>query len=165
MFSDGPKYAYKHLKLRKSCSFGNWSSSNGREYFLIIATLQIYCNLSTWKGQKQRGGLQLAIKHHKLAQKYKPLQRWRQKLNLSNLHIKKWKTVVKLCSCCFHWCTFRYCSRPFHELKPYWIALDCSKEGVVVRPSMSTGEKSKTLQDPCKPWTGECVWRKTANVA
>ena len=35
MFSDGLKYAYKHLKLRKSCSFGNWSSSNGREYFLI----------------------------------------------------------------------------------------------------------------------------------
>ena len=68
MFLDGPKYAYKHVKLRKSCSFGNWPSSNGREYFLI-ATLQIYCNLSRWEGQKQRGGL--SIKHHKLAQKYK----------------------------------------------------------------------------------------------
>ena len=51
------------------------------------------------------------------------------------------------------------------ELKPYWIALDCSKEGAVIRPSMSAGEKSRTLQDLCEPWTGECVWRKTASVA
>ena len=115
MFSDGPKYAYKHLKLCKSYSFGNWSSSNVREYFLIT-TLHIYCNLSRWEGQKQREGL--VIKHHKLAQKNKmmdnrALQRETrcftdnsQVINnhysdgdkkLTNLHIKQWKTVVKLC--------------------------------------------------------------------
>ena len=123
------------LNFRKSCSFGNWSSSNGRQYFRI-ATLQIYCNLSRWGDrQKQRGGL--AIKQ--LAQKYKmmdnrALQRETRCLtadksqvisnhysdddkNLTNLHIKQCKTVVKLWSCCFHWCTFRYCSRPFHDVK------------------------------------------------
>ena len=120
MFSDGPKYAFEHFKLRKSCSFGNWSSSNGREYF-VISTLQIYCNLSRRQDQKQRGGL--ATKYHKLAQKYKmmdnrALQRETRCLtdksqvisnyysdgdkNLTNLHIKQRKTVVKLCSCCFH---------------------------------------------------------------
>ena len=119
MLSDGPKYAYKYLKLRKSCSFGNWSSSNGRECF-IISTLQIYCNLFRWEGQRQRGGL--AIKHHKLVQKCKimdnrALQRETRCFtdnshvisyhysdgdkNLTNLHVKQWKHVVKLCSCCF----------------------------------------------------------------
>ena len=131
MFSDGPKYAFEHFKLRNSCSFGNWSSSIGREYFLIT-TLQIYCILSRWEG------LWLATKYHKLAQRYKmmdnrALQRETRCFtdnshvisnqysdgdkNLTNLHIKQWKTVIKLCSCCFHWCTFCYCSHPLHDVK------------------------------------------------
>ena len=137
MFSDGPKYAYKHLKLRKSCSFGNWSLSNGREYFRIAT---FFCKfIATCLPEKVKNSSedwQNDIISWRRNTKWWTIELYKEKhvallitgkllvtttamatRYLTNLHIKQRKPVVKLCSCCFHWCTFRCCSRPFHDVK------------------------------------------------